>query len=101
MGDHDDRAAVVVDEAAQELEDRAPVAGIERAGRLVGEDDLRPRDQRAGDRDSLLLAAGELCRTVAQPIAQPDPGRSIAHLRPRRPAPIESERQADVLRDRQ
>ena len=36
--------------------------GIERRGRLVGEDDARPVGERAGDRDALGFAAGELRR---------------------------------------
>ncbi len=36
--------------------------GIERRGRLVEQHDLRVHAQRAGDRDALLLAAGELAR---------------------------------------
>ena len=38
--------------------------GVEVAGRLVGEQQLRLVDQRARDRDALLLAAGELARLV-------------------------------------
>ena len=37
---------------------------VERADRLVGDDELRPRDQRARDRDALALAAGELVRVL-------------------------------------
>ena len=47
-------------------------ARVEVAGRLVGEDDLRPAGQRPRGRDPLLLAAGELARPVAQPVAQAD-----------------------------
>ena len=36
------------------------VARVERGDRLVGEDDVRLLHQRAGDRDALLLTAGEL-----------------------------------------
>ena len=42
-----------------------PVLRVEVAGRLVGEDDGRPRDERARDRDALLLAARELGRAGA------------------------------------
>ena len=34
--------------------------GVERRGRLVEQDQLRPHGERAGDGDALLLAAGEL-----------------------------------------
>ena len=39
---------------------------VEVAGGLVGDQDHRPVDERAGDRDPLLLAAGEL---VGHPVA--------------------------------
>ena len=56
---------------------------VEVAGRLVGEDDGRPRDERAGDRDPLLLAAGELRRAVRAPVVRPT-RRSAPRTRPRR-----------------
>ena len=40
------------------------VARVEVAGRLVGEEQRGRVDQRARDRDALLLAAGELVRQV-------------------------------------
>ena len=40
------------------------VARIERGDRLVGEQDLRLLHERAGDRDALLLPAGERVRAV-------------------------------------
>ena len=43
---------------------------VERAGRLVGQDQLRPVDQRARDRHALLLAAGQLGRRVAGALGQ-------------------------------
>ena len=46
--------------------------GVERAGRLVGEDELRSVDQRARDRDALLLAARELVRMMLRDCAMPD-----------------------------
>ena len=45
---------------AQQREDLRARLRVEVAGRLVGEDDRRPADERAGDRDALALAAGEL-----------------------------------------
>ena len=48
------------------------VVRVEVAGRLVGEQQRRAVDQRPGDRDALLLAAGELRRVVVQPVAQAD-----------------------------
>ena len=54
-----DRLAVGV-ALAQDRHDLAGGGGVEVAGRLVGEQDARAVDQRAGDRDALLLAAGEV-----------------------------------------
>ena len=62
----------VVDGAAHEGEDLDPGAGVEGAGRLVGEDDLRAGHERPRDRDALLLATGELAGQVAEPVAEPD-----------------------------
>ena len=53
---------------------------IEIAGRLVGQHDGRIIDQRAGDGDALLLAAGELVGLVALAVA---PGRACAACRAR------------------
>ena len=58
--DHDGAAR----EPSQELEHRRAVLGVEAAGRLVGEDQLRVVDERASEREALLLAAGELVREV-------------------------------------
>ena len=47
--------------------------GVEVAGRLVGQQQRRVADHRAGDRDPLPLAAGQLVRPVVEPVAQADP----------------------------
>ena len=62
VGHHHDRLAVVVARAPEQREDLGARARVEVARRLVGEDDRRPRDERARDRDALLLAARELGR---------------------------------------
>ena len=74
---------------------------VQVAGRLVGEHDRGPVDQRAGDGDALLLAAGQLRRPVRQPVAEADGGDQ-------RVVPLlvglaagERERQHDVLLGRQ
>ena len=48
------------------------MARVQVAGGLVGQQQARPADQRAGDGDALLLAARELVGQVVQPLAQPD-----------------------------
>ena len=59
MGDDDDGAAFGVD-GLEELGDLFFGLGIELAGGLVGEDDVRVVDQGTGDGDALFLAAGHL-----------------------------------------
>ncbi len=60
--DHHGCLAVAVGRVPHELEDLAARLRVEVPGRLVGEEDRRPRDERARDRDALLLAARELRR---------------------------------------
>ena len=47
-------------DAQEELEDLPADQRVQVAGRLVGDDDPRVVDERAGDRGPLLLAAGQL-----------------------------------------
>ena len=56
----------------QQREDLYPGVEVELAGRFVGEEDGVPRGEGAGDRDALLLAAGELVRVVVDPRREPD-----------------------------
>ena len=51
-------------------------ARVEVAGRLVGEQDRRPGDERARDRHALLLTAGQLVRVVIGPLAEADRARA-------------------------
>ena len=53
--------------AAQQAQDLLAGVGVERAGRLVGQDQPPLADDRAGDGDPLLLAAGHL---VGEPVGQ-------------------------------
>ena len=45
---------------------------VERAGGLVGQQDLRRRRERAGDADALLLPAGQLVGVGVRAVQQPD-----------------------------
>src|SRR5436190_2381433 len=74
-GDQHGRAPRV--DLAEQVHDLEREVRIEVAGRLVGEDDHRIVDERARDRDPLLLAAGELHRIRVHPVLQPDP---LQHL---------------------
>ena len=71
VGDEDDRDAL----RDQPLEDRHHLVrglGVEVAGRLVGHDDRRVADERARDRDALLLAARQLVRVVVRAVVEAD-----------------------------
>ena len=79
----------LVDGVAQQREHLAAGARVQRAGRLVGEHDLRLGDERARDRDALLLAARQLRGPVARPVAEADAARArraTAGAARRRPA---------------
>ena len=56
MGD-DDHRLPLPDEASKHRDKLEAAARVERAGRLVEEQDFRSHRQRADDGDSLLLAA--------------------------------------------
>ena len=99
--DHHGRLAVARDAVPEQLQDLAAGRRVEVARRLVREDDARLRDERAGDRDALLLAAGELGRPVRPPVAEADPVDQLLDPRPLRLAARELERQEDVLLGRQ
>ena len=55
--DHHDGLAVVAVERLQQIEDLIARLAIEIAGRLVGEQERRIGNDRAGDADALFLAA--------------------------------------------
>src|SRR3989442_1551512 len=57
---------------AKQLHDFDARFAIKVAGRLIGKEDRRVRDQRAGDRNALLLAARELVGEVARPLQEAD-----------------------------
>ena len=70
--DHDDRLAVLAVERLQQVEDLVAGLAIEVAGRLVAQQQRRVGDDRAGDADALLLAAGELPRVVLRAVGEAD-----------------------------
>src|SRR3954447_20603537 len=55
VGDDDDGLAEPVDRLAEDAQHLAARAGVEVAGRLVAEDDVRAAGERAADGDALLL----------------------------------------------
>ena len=70
VGDDDDGMAVIVHLSQRRHHFLAALA-VERAGRLVGENDLATVHQRAGNRYTLLLAAGQLVGQMIEPVAKP------------------------------
>ena len=62
VGDEQDGHAGLLPDPAQLLVEAVARDLVERAERLVHQQDLRVADQRAGDRDALALAAGQLVR---------------------------------------
>ncbi len=89
-------------QVGQQLHHRLAVAGVEVAGRLVGEQDARAAGEGAGDGNALLLAAGKLVRQMPAAVAHADPleclRRAALALGRRHVAAI-SKRQLDVLED--
>ena len=59
-GDHDDRGALLVGEAGEQLVDFALGADIDAARRLIEQQDGAAGIEAAGDHAFLLVAAGEL-----------------------------------------
>src|SRR5581483_5299814 len=71
VGDHRDRAAVAV-QVRQEVDDGGAGGRVEVPGRLVGEQQRGPSDDRAGDGDALALAAGQVVRAMGEAVPQAD-----------------------------
>ena len=69
--DHESLAALAV-EAAEEGQDIGRPRRVEVPGRLVTQHQRGPIDERPGDRNALLLAAGELGGSVPRAIGQAD-----------------------------
>lgn len=76
VGDDDDRMSFGIQlvENAQDIFTALPV---ERAGGLVGEDDVAVVHQRPRDRDTLLLAAGKLAGPVTETISKTKPHKQF------------------------
>ena len=87
VGDHEHGHAVLAPERGQQLLHVDADAGIERAERLVEEQDLRPPEQGLGDGEALLHAAGELGRVAVARLGEADPLEHRLDLVARRLAP--------------
>ena len=73
-------------QAAEQRQHGRAVLAVEVAGRLVGQHQLGIVDERAGDREPLLLAAGQLVRPAIGDLGEPELARSAAALAARRRA---------------
>ena len=72
VGRDDDGGAELL-QFHEQAQQAAAEAGIDIAGRLVGQQQLRPSDQGAGDGGTLLLAAGKHGRHGVHALAEADP----------------------------
>ena len=71
VGDQHHRRAGVPGGLGEQPHHPFAVERVERAGRFVGEDHPRAGDQRAGHRDALPLAAGDLAGALAGDVGRP------------------------------
>ena len=88
MGDEQDGGAGLLPDAAQLLVQPVARDLVERAERLVHQQQPRAAEQRAGDRDALAHAAGQLVREVPSPSLRGRPASAAraASARPRQAA---------------
>src|ERR1700752_2932990 len=79
VGGDDDRGAglVQLDEKPQQAR---PQRWIDAAGRLIRQQQLRPRDDRARNRSALFFAARQDRRQRVHALAEPDPSQKVDHL---------------------
>ena len=92
MRDQEQGGAAFGIQREQQIGDGRAIGAVEIAGGFVGEQDLRPRRQRAGQRHALLLAAGQLRRDNGR-CARPGRRRASSASAPvarHRPRPISS-----------
>ena len=66
VGDEEHRHAEVAREVAEQSQDLQLRGHVERGRRLVGDHELRPAGERAGDQEALALAAAELVRVALE-----------------------------------
>ena len=71
-----------LDRCLEELHDLRAGLGVEVAGRLVGQEDGGPVDQRARDGHALALAAGQFVGPVMHAVGQPHFGQRVERRSP-------------------
>ena len=86
-------------EVEQQPADLVARSRVDRAGRLVGEQQRRPVDERPGDRDALPLAAGQPRRVGVAAVGDPQRGEQFLRALPgvARPHPGELGGQQHVV----
>ncbi len=72
VGDEHDRRAAAPRERGEELDDLVARHGVERTGRLVGEQERAVGDDGPGDGDALLLPTREVVRVAVELLVQSD-----------------------------
>lgn len=77
VGDDDEGGSDAVGKAEEVAHDLGSIAGVEIAGRLVGEDDLGLVGEGARDGNPLLLSPTELGRQVVEALAETDEGEEL------------------------
>ncbi len=99
---HQDDGLPVLEELLEEREDLFARGAVEVTGRLVGEEDAGRVHQRAGDRDALPLAAGELVRPVLHAVGEADASERVRGLYPSILCPETrvDQRQLDIIERR-
>ena len=70
VGDDDEGLVQLIAQFEEEVVQLYLIVRVETARRLIGEDHQGVVDQRTGDRHTLLLTTGELCRLVLPALGQ-------------------------------
>src|SRR5580700_706578 len=101
VSDHDDRLPQLGDGVLKKVEEIRARAGVEVAGGLVGEDDLRPARECPRRGDALLLSSGELIGTVFEAVAETGDAHHLGKRGRVRLLSSDGQRQHDVVERRE
>src|SRR5581483_4130157 len=93
----EDGRAGLAREACEEVRDGDRVRAVEARGRLVGEQEARPRRDRAGDRDAGPLALRQPGDPLRHALAEPDRLERVQRVAPRVGRAPKHQRELDVL----
>lgn len=97
MGDEHERGPVARPDGEEELDDRPSGRGVEIAGRLVGQKQLRFVGQSARERHPLLFASRKLRGEMVHSVCEPHLGEELGRAGERTRSAGEFHRQGDVL----